>query len=124
MNISLNLQIDYTINKIFTNKQFDYIVYRFNLKNITLVKVMLTKHDIITTLPYFESINLDYFSIINTNIISAIIIEIYEKLGIEINREDFIKENVGMLENFISELKTNVKDVQAMLIETNKKKNL
>lgn len=123
MNVSLNIKIDYTINKIFTEKEFDYIVYRFNLKNITLVKGMLTKYDIITTLPYFESINLDYFASINTNIISAIIIEIYEKLGIEINKEDFIKENIDMLNNFISELKTNVNDVKPMLSETDKKKN-
>lgn len=122
MNISLNLQIDYTINKIFTRKKFDYIVYRFNLKNITLVKGMLTKYDIITTLPYLESLNTDYFMIINDHIISGIITELNEKLGIGIEREDFIKENVGMLENFISELKINVKDVQVLLSETDKKK--
>lgn len=122
MNISLNLQIDYTINKIFTKKEFDYIVYRFNLKNITLVKGILTKFDIITTLPYLESLNTDYFMIIDDHIISCIIMELNEKLGIEIDREDFIKENVGMLKNFISELKTNVKDVRALLNETDKKK--
>lgn len=122
MNISLNLQIDYTINKIFTKKKFDYIVYRFNLKNITLVKGILTKYDLITTLPYLESINADYFSIIDDHIISGIITESNEKLGIEIDREDFIKENVGMLENFINELKTNVKDVKALLSEKDKKK--
>ena len=83
---------------------------------------MLTKYDIITTLPYLESLNTDYFMIINDHIISGILMEINEKLDIEIEREDFIKENVGMLENFISELKTNVKDVQAMLSETDKKK--
>jgi hypothetical protein len=122
MNISLNLQIDYTINKIFTKKKFDYIVYRFNLKNITLVKGMLTKYDLITTLPYLESINADYFSIIDDHIISCIITELNEKLGIEIDREDFIKENIDMLKTFICELKTNVKDIQVMLNETNKKK--
>lgn len=121
MNISFNLQIDYTINKIFTKKEFDYIVYRFNLKNITLVKGILTKFDIITTLPYLESLNTDYFMIIDDHIISCIIMELNEKLGIEIDREDFIKENVSMLENFISELKTNVKDVQVLLSETDKK---
>ena len=122
MNISLNLQIDYTINKIFTKKKFDYIVYRFNLKNITLVKGILTKFDIITTLPYLESLNTDYFMIIDDHIISCIIMELNEKLGIEIDRGDFIKENIDMLKNFISELKTNVKDVQLMLSETDKKK--
>ena len=123
MNISLNLQIDYTINKIFTKKKFDYIVYRFNLKNITLVEGMLTKYDIITTLPYLESLNTDYFMIINDHIISGILMEINEKLGIEIDREDFIKENIDMLKNFIRELKTNVKDIQVMLGKINKKKD-
>ena len=122
MNISLNIKFDYTINTIFDKKDFDFIVYRFNLKNITLVEGMLTKYDIITTLPYLESLNIDYFMIINDHIISGILMEINEKLGIEIKREDFIKENVGMLENFISELKTNVKDVQVLLSETDKKK--
>ena len=123
MNVSLNIKIDYTINRIFDKKDFDHIVYKFNLKNITLVKGILTKFDIITTLPYFESINVDYFTFVNKNIVSAIIIEIYEKLGIEIDKEDFIKENIDMLNNFVSELKANVKDVQVLLNETNKKKN-
>ena len=122
MNINLNIKIDYTINTIFTKKVFDHIVYRFNLKNITLVKGILTKYDIITTLPYLESLNTDYFMIIDDHIISCIIMELNEKLGIEIDRGDFIKENTGMFENFISELKTTVKDIQLMLSETNKKK--
>lgn len=123
MNISLNIKIDYTINTIFTKKSFDYIVYKFNLKNITLVKGILTKFDIITTLPYLESINADYFSIIDDHIISGIITELNEKLGIEVNREDFINENIDMIKKFISELKTIVKDVQVLLSETDKKKN-
>lgn len=122
MNISLNIKIDYTINTIFTKKVFDHIVYRFNLKNITLVKGILTKYDIITTLPYLESLNIDYFMIIDDHIISCIIMELNEKLGIEIDRGDFIKENIDMLKNFINELKTTVKDIQLMLSETNKKK--
>lgn len=123
MNISLNIKIDYTINTIFTKKSFDYIVYKFNLKNIPLVKGILTKFDIITTLPYLESINADYFSIIDDHIISGIITELNEKLGIEVNREDFINENIDMIKKFISELKTIVKDVQVLLSETDKKKN-
>ena len=122
MNINLNIKIDYTINTIFTKKVFDHIVYRFNLKNITLVKGILTKCDIITTLPYLESLNTDYFMIIDDHIISCIIMELNEKLGIEIDRGDFIKENIDMLKNFINELKTTVKDIQLMLSETNKKK--
>ena len=122
MNINLNIKIDYTINTIFTKKVFDHIVYRFNLKNITLVKGILTKYDIITTLPYLESLNIDYFMIIDDHIISCIIMELNEKLGIEIDRGDFIKENIDMLKNFINELKTTVKDIQLMLSETNKKK--
>ena len=78
MNTSLNIKIDYTINTIFTKKKFDYIVYRFNLKNITLVKGMLTKYDIITTLPYLKSLNTDYFMIINDHIISGILMGISE----------------------------------------------
>lgn len=122
MNINLNIKIDYTINTIFTKKVFDHIVYRFNLKNITLAKGILTKFDIITTLPYLESLNTDYFMIVDDHIISCIIMELNEKLGIEIDREDFIKENIDILKNFISELKTTVKDIQLMLSETNKKK--
>lgn len=127
MNASINIKIDYTINTIYNKKVFDFIVYKFNLKSITLVKGILTKFDIITTLPYLESLNVDYFSIIDDHIISCIITELKEKLGIEIDREDFIKENIDMLKNFIRELKTNVKDIQVMLgkinKETNKKKD-
>ena len=39
---------------------------------------MLTKYDIITTLPYLESLNTDYFMIINDHIISGILMEISE----------------------------------------------
>ena len=123
MNASINIKIDYTINTIYNKKVFDFIVYKFNLKSITLVKGILTKFDIITTLPYLESLNADYFSIIDDHIISCIITELKEKLGIEIDREDFIKENIDMLKNFIRELKTNVKDIQVMLGKINKKKD-
>ena len=123
MNASINIKIDYTINTIYNKKVFDFIVYKFNLKSITLVKGILTKFDIITTLPYLESLNVDYFSIIDDHIISCIITELKEKLGIEIDREDFIKENIDMLKNFIRELKTNVKDIQVMLGKINKKKD-
>ena len=123
MNVNFNIKIDYTINTFFNKKVFDYIAYRFNIRNITLVKGILTKFDIITTLPYLESLNTDYFSIIGDHIISCIITELNEKLGIEIDREDFIKENIDMLENFTNELKTNVKDIQVMLSEINKETN-
>ena len=123
MNVSINIKIDYTINTIYNEKVFDFIVYKFNLKSITLAKGILTKYDIITTLPYLESLNADYFSIIDDHIISIIITELKEKLGIEIDREDFIKENIDMLKNFIRELKTNVKDIQVMLGEINKETN-
>ena len=123
MNVSINIKIDYTINTIYNEKVFDFIVYKFNLKSITLAKGILTKYDIITTLPYLESLNADYFSIIDDHIISIIITELKEKLGIEIDREDFIKENIDMFKNFIRELKTNVKDIQVMLGEINKETN-
>lgn len=115
MKVCIDIKIDYTINPIFIRGIFDRIDYKFNLENITLVKGMLTKYDIITTLPYLESINTDYFSIVGNHIISGIITELKEKLGIEIDREDFIKENIDMLKNFIYELRTNVKDIQVML---------
>ena len=123
MNASINIKIDYTINVIYNKKVFDFIGYKFNLKGITLVKGILTKFDIITTLPYLESLNVDFFSIIDDHIISSIITELKEKLGIEIDREDFIKENIDMLKNFIRELKTNVKDIQVMLCKINKETN-
>lgn len=115
MNVNLNIKIDYTINSIFERKSFDRIVYKFNWHNITLVKGVLTKLDITTTLPYLESLNVDYYTIVINQIISDIITELYEKLGIEIDKKELCDENMVLFERFISELKTNVKDIQTML---------
>lgn len=123
MKVSIDIKIDYTINPIFIMGIFNRIDYKFKLNDITLVKGILTEYDIITTLPYLESINADYFTIVSEHITSGIIAEIYEKLGIEINSEGFIKENIDMLKNFISELRTNVKDIQIMLSKKNNKTN-
>lgn len=120
MNVNINIKIDYTINSIYDRKVFDRIVYEFNWHNITLVKSILTKFDITTTLPYLESVNVDYYSIVMDHIISGIITELHEKLGVEINKKELCDENMVLFESFISELKTNVKDIQTMLKSVNK----
>lgn len=122
MNVNLNIKIDYTINPIFTSpsprsreKVFDRIDFKFNWRNITLAKGMLSKFDIITTLPYFESINVDYYTIVIEHIILSIIAKLHENLGIEIDKHELCDENMVLFENFISELKTNVKDIKQCL---------
>lgn len=127
MNVNINIKIDYTINSIFerkslkrSQKSFDRIVYEFNWHNITLVKGILTKFDITTTLPYLESVNVDYYTIVMDHIISGIITELHEKLGVEIDKKELCDENMVLFESFISELKTNVKDIQIMLKSVNK----
>ena len=119
-NVNLNIKIDYVITPIFDKGVFDRIVYEFNWHNITLVKGILTKFDITTTLPYLESLNADYYAIVMDHIISGIIADLHEKLGIEIDEEELCNENVVLFESFISELKTNVKDIQTMLKSSNK----
>ena len=119
MNVNLNIKIDYTITPIFDNGVFDRIVYEFNLHNITLVKGILTKFDIITTLPYLESVNVDYYTIVMDHIISGIITELHEKFGVEIDKKELCDENMVLFESFISEFKTNVKDTQKMLKSLN-----
>ena len=120
LNVNINIKIDYTIISIFDRKVFDRIVYEFNWHNITLVKGILTKFDITTTLPYLESVNVDYYTIVMDHIISGIITELDEKLGVEINKKELCDENMVLFESFISELKTNVKDTQTMLKSVNK----
>ena len=115
MNVNLNIKIEYTIKPIFERKSFDRIVFEFNLHNITLAKGVLTKSDITTTLPYLESLNTDYYTIVVEHIISGIITELHEKLGIEIDKKELRDENMVIFERFMSELKTNVKDIQTML---------
>ena len=115
MNVNLNIKIGYTINPIFDRKVFDRIVYKFNWHNITLVKGILTKFDITTTLPYLESLNVDYYTIVIKHIISGIVTELHENIGIEIDKEELINENMVLFESFISELKTNVKDIQSKI---------
>ena len=121
MNVNLNIKIDYTINPIFTRaslrsrKVFDRIDFEFKWNNITLAKGMLTKVDITTTLPYLESMNVDYYTIVIEHIILSIIAELHEKLGIEIDKHELCNENMVLFENFISELKTNVKDIKQCL---------
>ena len=120
MNVNLNIKIDYAINSIFDRKDFDRIVYKFNWHNITLVKGVLTKLDITTTLPYLESLNIDYYTIVIEHIISGIITELHEKLGIEIDKNELCNENMVLFERFISELKTSVNDIQTKLKSVNK----
>jgi hypothetical protein len=120
MNVNIDIKIDYTIKPIFERKVFDRIVYEFNWFNITLVKGILTKFDITTSLPYLESINVDYYTIVIEHIISGIITELHEKLGIKINKKELCDENMVLFENFISELKTNVKDIQTKIKLVNK----
>lgn len=122
MNVNINIKIDYTINPIFTSpsprsrkKVFDRIDFKFNCRNITLAKGMLTKFDITTTLPYLESMNVDYYEIVIKHIISSIIAKLHEKLGIEIDEQELCDENMALFESFISELKTNVKDIKQCL---------
>ena len=119
MNVNLNIKIDYTINPIFDKKVFDRIVYKFNWHNITLVKGILTKFDITTTLPYLESLNVDYYTIVIEHIISGIVTELHENIGIEIDKEELLNENMVLFESFISELKTNVKDIQTKIKPVN-----
>ena len=120
MNVNIDIKIDYVIKTIYERKVFDRIVYEFKWHNITLVKGILTKFDITTTLPYLESVNVDYYTIVMDHIISGIITELHEKLGVEINKKELCDENMVLFENFISELKTNVKDTQTMLKSVNK----
>lgn len=115
MKTNINIKINYTINPVFDNGVFDRIVYKFNWHNITLVKGILTKFDIITTLPYLESMGVDYYTIVIEHIISGIIAKLHEKLGIEIDKKELCDENMALFENFISELEKNVKDIQIML---------
>lgn len=115
MKVNINIKIDYTIKPIFDRKKFDRIVYEFNWHNITLAKGILTKFDITTTLPYLESLNVDYYTIVVDYIISSIITELHEKIGIEIDKKALWDENTSLFERFISELQTNVKDIQTTL---------
>ena len=115
MNINIDIKIDYTIKPIFERKVFDRIVFEFNWHNTTLVKGVLTKSDITTTLPYLESLNTDYYTIVVEHIISGIITELHEKFGIEIDKKELCEENMVIFERFISELKTNVNDIQTKL---------
>lgn len=119
MDVNLNIKIDYTINSIFDNRVFDRIVYKFNWHNITLVKGILTKFDITTTLPYLESVNVDYYTIVIEHIISGIVTELHENIGIEIDKVELLNENMVLFESFISELKTNVKDIQTNIKPVN-----
>lgn len=115
MKINIDIEIDYTINPIFKEGIFNKIVYKFNLKNTTLVKGILRLDDIIKTIPYIESLNGDFYSTLLETIVECIITELDEKIGVKINREAFCNEYADLLVNFISELKTNVKDIQIML---------
>lgn len=115
MNVNLNIKIDYTIKPIFERKSFDKIVFEFNWHNTTLVKGVLTKSDITTTLPYLESLNTDYYTIVVEHIISGIITELHEKLGIKIDKDELLDENEVLFEHFITELKTTVNDIQTKL---------
>ena len=115
MNVNLNIKIDYTITPVFDNGVFDIIVYKFNWHNIILVKGILTKFDITTTLPYLESLNVDYYTIVMEHIISGIITDLHEKLGIEIDKKELCDENMVLFESFIAELKTTVNDIQTKL---------
>ena len=123
MNVNINIKTNYTINPIFENGVFDRIVYKFNLHNITLVKGILTKFDITTTLPYLESINADYYTIVIEHIISGIVSELHEKLGIEIDKKELCDENMVLFERFISELKTTVTNTQTKLKSVKKANN-
>ncbi len=115
MKTNINIKIDYTISPIFNKGIFNKIVYKFNLKNTTLVKGILRLDDIIKTIPYIESLNGDFYSTLLETIVECIITELDEKIGVKINREAFCNEYADLLVNFISELKTNVKDIQIML---------
>lgn len=115
MKININIKIDYTINPIFNEGIFNKIVYNFNLKNTTLVKGILRLDDIIKTIPYIESLNSDFYSTLSESIVECIITELDEKIGVKIDREAFCNEYADLLVNFMSELKTNVKDIQIML---------
>lgn len=115
MKTNINIKIDYTINPIFNEGIFNKIVYNFNLKNTTLVKGILILDDIIKTIPYIESLNSDFYSTLSESIVECIITELDEKIGVKIDREAFCNEYADLLVNFMSELKTNVKDIQIML---------
>lgn len=115
MNVNIDIKIDYVIKTIYERKVFDRIVYEFDWLNFTLVKGMLTKFDITTSLPYLESLNVDYYTIVTKHIISEIVIVLREKLGIKIDEEELSNENTLLFERFISELKTTVKDIQTKL---------
>lgn len=115
MNVNIDIKIDYVIKTIYERKVFDRIVYEFDWLNFTLVKGMLTKFDITTSIPYLESLNVAYYTIVTKHIISEIVIVLREKLGIKIDEEELSNENVLLFERFISELKTTVKDIQTKL---------
>ena len=120
MNVNINIKIDYIINPVFDNGVFDRIVYKFNWHNTTLVKGILTKFDITTTLPYLESLNADYYTIVMDHIIYGIVSELHEKFGIEIDGKELLNENIVLFERFIFVLKTTVKDIQTMIKPVNK----
>ena len=109
---NINIKIDYTINPIFNKGIFNNIVYKFNLKNTTIVKGILTLDDIIKTIPYIESLNSDFYATLSENIVECIIIELDEKIGVKIDKKEFCNEYTDLLENFIADLKTNVKNIQ------------
>lgn len=115
MNVNVDIKIDYTIKPIYERKSFDRIVYEFKWLDITLAKGILTKFDITTSLPYLASINADYYTIVMEHIISSIITNLQEKLGIKIDRNELLDENITLFECFIPELKTNVNDIQTKL---------
>ena len=115
MNVNVDIKIDYIIKPIYDRKDFDRIVYEFNWLGIKLASGILTKFDITTSLPYLESLNADYYTIVIEHIISSIITELHEKLGIKINKDELLDENTTLFESFITELKTNVSDIQTKL---------
>ena len=97
MKININIKIDYNINPIFIEGIFNKIVYNFNLKNTTLVKGILRLDDIIKTIPYIESLNIDFYSTLSESIVECIITELDEKIGVKIDREAFCNEYADLL---------------------------
>lgn len=115
MNVNIDIKLDYIIKPIYEHKVFDRIVYEFNWLDNTFAKGILTKFDITTSIPYLESLNVDYYTIVTEHIISSIITKLHETFGIKINKNELLDENTVLFERFISELKTNVNDIQTKL---------
>lgn len=124
INISIPLKIDghkitpvFETIKVGRKKQdvFRRIEYKINGKPFGQIKGILSKKDIKETIPMLEAMNIDFYTSVLDSVICQIIININDIFGTELTHQDlgeFLKENEGVFNEFITELKNTVSKYQ------------